>query len=91
MFHEVKEYTNWCHLDQIDGKNIKDGEKLELIWPDGHTMLCNVIVEGGHKEVLDMNSTYLCPISYAFAMIEHHGSELKIRLADVKGLKARRV
>lgn len=31
----VELYSSWCYIDYLDGKELKEGERVLIQWPDG--------------------------------------------------------
>ncbi len=78
--NKVEIYSNWCYYDQLDGKNLKDGEKLKVRWPDGQETQENVILKKTSQTVSDMGHPYDVPIHQAYVAVTVHGAECLVRL-----------
>ena len=85
-FQKIKLLSNWGSCDSIDGEALKDGEQIEVKWPNGDV---------GSYIISDESRTYNCghPGDTAtdiksYIEINHKGFESKIR---VLGLYARRL
>jgi len=85
---KIKTYENWCNIDQLDGEDIKDKEKLEITWPDKSVSIEKLIVEKWEETEYDMGKP--CPIPYSKAYIQINYNGLKTKVSAV-GLKAKRI
>jgi hypothetical protein len=77
---EITIYGNWCDYDQLDGRNVEDGERMLLRWPDGVTEEHVVRVEKRMGQTGDMG--HMCDLPIRKAYIEHtvHDVTIKIML-----------
>lgn len=87
-FKKVETDGNWCEIDKLNGKQLKDGEKLIIQFADGTEETHSITVLEDSRQVSDMGNPWTIPISRAFIKIKYHGTEKPIRIV---GLKARRV
>lgn len=85
----VEVYTAmWCHIDRLNGTNLRDGEKLRIRWPDGTVEERHIFVKRSSYEGSDMGHPCTIPVSEAFVVLKYHGKEVTVPIA---GLEAERV
>lgn len=83
-------YSNWGYWDYLDGKELKDGEEIEVVWSDGTIERLKVTVLPSSLKTMDHGHEVELPVREAFATIYYHGAKALIRLGG-SGLKGRRV
>lgn len=76
----IEVYSNWCYHDYLDGKELKDGQRLLLLWPDGLKQSVFVRVESTIKYLNTGSSSDSITIRKAFVNVMHHGAHVKIFL-----------
>ena len=79
---------DWCDIDRLHGNALVDGEKLEVMWPDGTTEAVKVHLVDHSYAVNDMGSMYNVPVLKAHADTLYHGARALIPL---HGLNVRRI
>lgn len=84
----ITTYSNWCYFDQLDGKNLEDGETLRLRFRDGTEKEIKISVECFEETISDMGSPCQIPHRKAYTALKVHGTEFKLPLV---GLYAERV
>lgn len=89
--HEIYVLSNWCYYDSLDGAELRDGEELELTWPDGHVERQKILVKKRSVEVSDMGHPWTTPITEAFIVVPYHGFDALLQLSLVQGLRVKRV
>lgn len=87
---KVITYSNWCEIDQLDGKDLENGEWLRVKWPDGSITRAKVRVEKTIYSISDMGSPCDIPVSRAYVRVPHRGASARIRLAENKKIKCER-
>lgn len=80
-FYKVQIYSNWGYFDRLGDYQLKTGDKLEVVWPDGFRDGLPVIIE----ETRSPHGMYDNgdPISKAFVEIDYHGAKARIRILDL--------
>ena len=88
----VKEVVNYSITDELNGKELVDGEQLELKYPDGTTEKKRVMVCKGSRNVPEQGHLhgFDYSTSKAYIFTEVHGASVKVRLARTD-IKARRI
>lgn len=89
-FKLVECYSNWCYEDYLDGRELKDGEILESLWPDGTKFNCEVILKKERIVICDMGHDYDTHDHKSFISLKTFGTETLIPLRHSK-IKFRRV
>lgn len=85
---KVTTYSNWCEIDQLDGKDIVDGETLLVKWPDGTKEVYEARVKKWSVPMMEQGGhTWNTPHSQAFVLVRYRGKLVEIALA---GLEATR-
>ena len=80
--------SDWGYFDELAGKDLKDGERLRVRWPDQSVEEVVIEVVRGEKRGWGgMEEGYSW--TYAYAKINHHGAVGKIRLVDFHVLAER--
>ena len=79
---EITQNTNECAIDQLDGKDLVEGEKLRVQWPDGILTLETVHI---------MESRGLADFitRRAYLTVRYHRASANIALGQ-NGFKAER-
>jgi|SRR6185369_3517450 len=88
---KVITYSNWCEIDQLDGKPFKDGEWIRVQWPNGNKTRAKVHVENTSYRISDMGSPCDIPVSKAFVRVPYKGASARIRLAEHKDILCERI
>jgi hypothetical protein len=78
---------DWRYADQVDGKDIVDGEILLVRFPDGFEMYCKALVTTSTLPIKDHGHSYDSSRKQAYATTDFHGSTSLVRLV---GLEATR-
>ncbi len=95
--NKIEHYSNWCEIDRLDGKDIEDGEKLRIKWPDGTITKETVRVEADSYSMLEQGGAYTdIPTKEAYIEVKDtiHGLKVKHKLflrAHLNKLRAERV
>lgn len=87
-YSKITACKNWCDFDQLDGITIKNGESLEVIFPDGVAREIAACVVNDSYSASDMGHQVSIPTAKAYALTEAFGAKTKVELI---GLLARRV
>ena len=82
--------SNWGWWDQLDGETLRDGDLLEVTWPDGATTTETVVTRTTYEMVGDHGHDERTPRVEAFVAIRHRGAEGVVRLVAA-GVSCRRV
>ena len=64
----------------LDGKPLKNSDKIEIEWYNGIIERTNVIIEKKYVENSAHNDRWTQEINYPFTKIMHNGTEIKISL-----------
>ena len=93
-FAEVVVYSNWCAYDCYPGEKentqIKAGDQLNILWPDGISEIVRVWVVESSREGSDMGRRVDIPIRTACVEVRHRGIKLLVPLRE-HGVKIRRL
>lgn len=92
-FEPIGCYSNWCYLAALGGREdgvLKNGEALEVRFPDGTVVRTAVLIEEDTEEVMDMGHYDSVPITRAYFQHKVHGAQALVRLDGAKGITARR-
>ncbi len=81
--------NNWRNVIQLDGKDIADGEFLNVALPEGGTRKLQVFLENADYETQDMNARVTISVRHAYVPMAIYGLVGKLRLPE--GLMAERV
>ena len=87
-FQPVTQKSNWGYWDELDGKVLRDGETVEVQYPDGTIERGTVTTKDHVSTISDMGAPCAIHDTSAFIRFEHHGAEVKLGL---RGMMARRV
>ncbi len=81
---------NWREVDQLDGKDLRDGEYLRIMWPDGTYTNQTVKIESSSYNVSEQGQRdgYDVPVRHAMVPIKYRGQHTYIRIT---GLNAKRI
>jgi len=85
---KIERYSNWCELDQLDGETIKDGETLEVTFPNGKVIKLKAAVESYSQSYNDHGHDYTMPVSHAYHKSWWAGVPVQVSLV---GLEAKRI
>lgn len=95
---ETNDY--YGEIDSLDGKELKEGEKIEILFPDAeeHPYITNPIVFDVHTETGNMESQVdmnrhpdTHRYSRAYVIIHYNGLPVELYLRKQTTLKIRRV
>jgi hypothetical protein len=90
-FSKIKITGSWASYDSIDDKPLKNGELVEVLWPDGTVSEHKISLTKYHQSVLEQGGgAWDVPHHEAFVSIPHQGANLKVRLFDVNKIRVRR-
>lgn len=78
--NRVVVYSNWCYVDQLDGKTLENGEKLRVRWPDGKETQETVFTMDKSYDTMDHASPYRVPVIEAYVTSSIHGASCLVRL-----------
>jgi hypothetical protein len=78
--NKVEVYSNWCYLDQLDGKTLENGEKIRVQWPNGEETQESVVVKKHSYMISDMGSPWEVWVSEAYVHGSIHGAQSLVRL-----------
>lgn len=85
MFKKIKTYSNWCDIDQFEGKKIKNRTKFDVLFKDGTVFeAVRIRIQRTSKRVMDMGHYETIPIEKAWFDIEIFGQKVPIRATNVK-------
>jgi hypothetical protein len=79
---------NWCEVDQLDGIDLIDREKLKIIFPNGEEVTKEIKIVESSYETNDMGAAYIIPCRKAHIESKWKGQPCLIPLA---GLEAERI
>jgi hypothetical protein len=79
---------DWCDIDRLHGEFLKEGERLEVMWPNGSIEQITISIADHSYYVNDMGVPYRIPVRKAHADTTHNGAQAIIPLF---GLNVRRV
>ncbi len=86
---KVEAYKNWfCDIDRLDEIDLKEGEDLELTFPDGTVERVQVLLHSEKQTYTDHGHTYSMTVSKAYFTLDYHGWEMDCPL---EGLEAKRI
>lgn len=83
-------YSNWCYKDQLDGRDLVDGERVIVQWPSLREEEFTVYVTHRSEPILDHGVETSISHRRAWVQVQYEGHRTLIRLGD-SGLKGRRV
>lgn len=89
-FKRIDTVSNWSYIDKLDGKDITDGESVEVQWPDDIITLTQLHIERGTFRYSDHGHEYDGANHRAFIWVIHHGATIRLDLRNT-GIKLRRV
>ncbi len=72
--------SNWGYFDELDGRDLKEGERLRLHWPDGTTTNAAVTLVKTREPGSDMGHPIEIPHHQAFVVVKHRGAETYVWL-----------
>jgi hypothetical protein len=78
---KVEIYSNWCYIDRLDEKPLKNGELLLVRWANGDETTETVVVKNHSYTISDMGSPWEVKVSEAYIENEVRGVKCLIRLA----------
>lgn len=84
----IKALKNWCDIDQLEGVDLKDGEKLRVEFKDKTVEVVKIKVEPSSYETSDMGHPYTIPVRKAVVTKKVAGVTVQVPLV---GLKAERI
>jgi len=83
-FHKLVVYSNWCHVDRLDGENFNEGEEIEIKWPNGDTQPYTAGVQRRAMKEMDHGG----PVSVSDVRVwiteTVRGVDVKIYLRDIR-------
>lgn len=92
-FCKVQQGGNWCDYDcygepQLDDRGklinqIKDNDRIEIKFPDGHVQTTRVKLEKGGYEVSDMGHPWTVPTTTACVNLSIHKTRVRIPLRSM--------
>lgn len=86
--NRVETYSNWSRIDQLDGRDIRAGEFLDITWPDGSESREMARVSASSETAWDHGKPCSIPVRKAYFVLTHRGASVDVPLA---GFPARRV
>lgn len=90
-FQTIKVYSNWCYIDQLDGKDIKPGERVEVRWPDGTTSMSVLGLDMKTFTYYDHGNTRKGPDHFAYVEERVHGLPFRFYLRNADTVLLRRI
>ncbi len=88
MATQITRETGYRCVDQLDGKDLMEGEKLRMSWPDGSTEEVACQTERSSKYMQDGNAHFDLFTSLAYVDVPHRGLNARLYLF---GLTAERL
>lgn len=86
---KVTTLKNWCEIDQLNSVDLRDGDTVEITWPNGGEKTTHTVhIEKSTQSVSDMGRSVDVPIRHAMIKLCHGGAWFDIRIA---GLEARKI
>lgn len=85
---KVDACKDWCDIDRLHGEFFKEGERVEVMWPDGTLEQIKVCIADHSYDVNDIGVAYRVNVKKAHADTTHHGAQAIIPLF---GLNVRRI
>ena len=82
-------YSNWCEIDRLGETNLKNGDEVEILWPNKKVTNHILEVRKSSYNISDMGSPYTVPVSTAYIKIEYNGTENTVNVTSIKGIKGR--
>jgi hypothetical protein len=84
----ITRYSNWCYYDQLNGKDLENGERLAIEFPDGVVRDVYITVKCYGEEITEHGGCRsTIPHREAFAETEVWGVKVQI---PIYGFKAKR-
>lgn len=77
---KIDQNRNWCEIDQLGGMPIRDGEWLEIHWPDGSVTSERVKLRITKRTVSDMGHNCDIPVRQAGVTVNYHGVPVWVRI-----------
>lgn len=88
---KIERYSNWCSYDRLDGKDVVDGERLTIAWPNGAITTERVWIdkrpEGSYA---DCSGSHDIPTSHAYVLINHFGVSGRVYIVGLTAMRATR-
>ena len=81
-FYKVIQETAYNPCDQIHGKNICSGDKIEVKWKDGHLSKHKIKIKIRTERCLEQGGYYNQTIYEAYVVTIVHGTRLLLKLKD---------
>jgi hypothetical protein len=89
-FKEITVCRDWCCCDQLDGEELKDGERLDLLWPDGSIIIgASVKLREFSETCMEHGGIAEIPYKMAYYKTMHRGARVMVELRE-SSVKARR-
>lgn len=85
---KIERHNDWCSYDSLDGERLKDGEILEITFPDGWFMTAAIRLAKWSESISDHGHASAYPQERAEIDFSLHGIRVVIPLA---GLEAERI
>jgi len=92
MKNEFKRFGvdgGWTSTDHLGGIEIKNGDKIDVLWPDKTVEQVKVQVVIITESVSDMGTPAETRYSEAYASVIYHGQPVRTRLVECKNIKGR--
>lgn len=81
---KVVVYSNWCWIDQLDGRELKQDERIRVTWPD-RTQTDNLaVVKQDRVEISDHGHPYSATRSEAFVSVLIRGLLVDVRIVGLE-------
>jgi hypothetical protein len=89
-FSPIEAYhADWCDIDRLDKIPLENGERLQILWPDGSKQYITIEVIKSSFEYGDMGHIYSGPRSKAYYNTKYNGLKITIPLCDKRILVKR--
>lgn len=82
---EFNTYSDWCDFDRLGETHLKDGSKVEILWPNKKVTKHTLKVRKSSYEVSDMGSPYTVPVTTAYIKTKYNGTENTVKVTSIKG------
>lgn len=87
LMSRIERYSNWCEIDRLDSIDLKEGEFLQVFWPNGDIEILVCGINSHSYTISDHGHPYSVPVREAYIHANYKGQPIKVELL---GLEAQR-
>lgn len=85
---KIKHHSDWSSWDELDGKELEDGECLRIEWPNGRITEENICIHKGINHTSDHGHPCTYKKYHAYVNVTANGIATQVRIV---GLEAERL